>query len=282
MRIFIAGATGAIGSVLVPLLLDAGHTVTGSTRTEQGLAELAARGANGVRLDVFDRDAVAAAVAADAPDAVIHQLTALGAGNPADNARIRIEGTRNLVDAAKRAGVRTMIAQSIAWAYEPGQGPAGEATPLDTGAPQPRQTTLGGITALEGAVSEIDRHVILRFGAFYGPGTWYAPGSLMADRLTGGTLPANDAVSSFVHVRDAAQATVQALDWPSGPVNIADDHPAPAHTWVPALAAALDRPAPPRTRGGAAWERGALNTRARSLGWTPQHSTWRTGFADQR
>ncbi|GAA2116221.1 NAD(P)-dependent oxidoreductase [Kitasatospora saccharophila] len=281
MRIFIAGGTGAIGTLLVPLLVGAGHTVTGGTRTAEGLERLAALGARGVRLDAFDRDAVAAALEDAAPDAVVHQLTSLSGGSSADNARIRVEGTRNLVDAAKRAGVRRIVAQSVSWAYRPGEGPADEDTPLDTGAPQPRQTTIGGVTALEEAVAEIDEHVLLRFGAFYGPGTWYAPGGLMAGKLAGGVLAADDGVSSFVHVRDAARATLQALQWPSGPVNVVDDEPAPAHEWVPALAAALDRPAPQRTAGGAPWERGALNTRAKSLGWSPRHSSWRTGFADQ-
>ncbi|MFJ6217433.1 NAD-dependent epimerase/dehydratase family protein [Streptomyces sp. NPDC092296] len=278
MRIFLAGATGAVGRVLLPLLLDAGHRVVAASRTAAGVERLRAQGADAVRLDVFDRAAVGDALRAAAPDAVVHQLTALADADPADNARVRREGTRNLVDAARAAGVGRMVAQSISWAYRPGDGPAGEDEPLDTGAPEPRATTVQGVAALEDAVAEIPEHVVLRYGTFYGPGTWYAPGGLMADRLRAGLLPADDGVSSFVHVQDAARAALLALDWPRGVVNVVDDDPAPAREWVPALAAALGAPAPEPTTGGAGWQRGARNTAARTLGWQPQHPTWRTGF----
>lgn len=280
-RIFVAGGTGAVGRLLVPLLVEAGHQVTGGTRTAEGVEDLHAHGAEGVRLDVFDRDAVADALTAAAPEVVVHQLTSLAGGNPVDNARIRREGTRNLVDAAKKAGVRRIVAQSISWAYEEGGVPADETTPLDTGAPEPRATSVGGIVALEDAAAEIEEHVVLRYGTFYGPGTWYAPGGLMAGKLADGALPAHSGVSSFVHVEDAARAAVLALGWPSGPVNVVDDEPAAAREWVPALAAALGLAVPEPSQGGAGWERGAVNAKARSLGWTPEHTTWRTGFAHQ-
>ncbi|MFG1805159.1 NAD-dependent epimerase/dehydratase family protein [Streptomyces sp. NPDC049040] len=279
MRVFLAGATGVIGRRLLPLLLDGGHTVTATSQSDEGAARLDAAGATGVRLDVFDRVAVAKAMRQAAPEAVIHQLTALSGGSSADNARIRRTGTRNLVDAAQAAGVPLMIAQSIAWAYEPGEVPATETDPLDTPAPEPRATTVAAVQALEDAVSEMPRHVVLRYGTLYGPGTWFVPGGPVEARLRSGGLAADDAVSSFVHVDDAAQAALAALDWPSGAVNICDDEPASAHTWVPLLAEALGAPAPARATGGSGWERGAANARARELGWRPAHPTWRTGFA---
>ncbi|GHE12644.1 NAD-dependent epimerase/dehydratase family protein [Streptomyces alanosinicus] len=281
MRIFVAGATGAIGRRLVPLLIEAGHDVIGATRTPGGLDTLRALGADARQLDVFDAEAVTAAVAEAAPDVVMHQLTSLAAGNPADNARIRVEGTRNLVDAAKRAGVTRIVAQSISWAYAPGTEPAREHHPLDLDAPAPRATTIGGIRALEDAVAELPHHVILRYGTLYGPGTWFAPGGLMADKLAAGTLPANAGVSSFVHVDDAARAAVAALAWPAGPVNIVDDEPAAARVWVPVLADALKAPVPEPVEGGAGWERGADAALARSRGWQPTHRSWRTGFSAQ-
>ncbi|MEU6852243.1 NAD(P)-dependent oxidoreductase [Actinacidiphila alni] len=278
MRIFIAGGTGVIGRPLVPLLVGRGHDVLVGTRGADRVPALREAGADGVVMDVFDAESVTAAVAAAAPDVIVHQLTSLAGGDLAANARIRTEGTRNLVDAAKRAGVRRMIAQSISWAYAPGDGPADEATLLDTAAPAPRSVSVGGVAALESAVAEIDEHVILRYGTFYGPGTWYAPGGMVAGALAKGLVPANDAVSSFVHVEDAAAAVVSALGWPNGPVNVVDDEPAPAHAWVPVLAAALGAPAPERTAGGNAWERGATNARARFLGWQPAYPSWREGF----
>ncbi|MCP2168405.1 NAD-dependent epimerase/dehydratase family protein [Goodfellowiella coeruleoviolacea] len=278
MRVFVAGATGAIGRFLVPLLVAAGHQVTGTSRGQAGLAWLRDQGAHGALVDVFDPDGVRRAVTAAGPDVVVHQLTALSGGNLADNARIRREGTRNLVDAAHEAGVRRIVAQSIAWAYQPGTTPADERTPLDVTAPPPRAQTVAGVQALEDIVTEIDTHVILRYGMFYGPGTWYAPGGRTAGQLAAGELAADAGVTSFVHVADAAEATLLALDWPSGPVNVVDDEPAPAREWVPVLADALDAPAPEPTSDRAPWQRGADNALARSRGWQPRFPSWRTGF----
>jgi nucleoside-diphosphate-sugar epimerase len=172
-----------------------------------------------------------------------------------------------------------MIAQSISWAYEPGYEPADEDTPLDTAVEGPRSIPVSGVLALEAAVAEIPQHVVLRYGALYGPGTWYEPDGPIAQALTRGLLPANDAVTSFLHVEDAALAALLALQWPSGTYNIVDDDPAPAHAWVPALADVLGVPAPHRTAGGGGtFERGASNARARSQGWMPIHPSWRLGF----
>ncbi|MFI1917342.1 NAD-dependent epimerase/dehydratase family protein [Nocardia sp. NPDC020380] len=288
MRVFVAGATGAIGHPLVEQLVAAGHQVTGTSRTPQGIERVRAQGAEAVRLDIFDADAVVDAVVAAAPDVVIHQLTALSGGVSADNGRIRRVGTRHLVDAAKRAGVGRMIAQSISWVYQPGDGPADESTPLELAAAEPRGATVGSVHALEEAVAEIDRHVVLRYGFLYGPGTWYHRTGVAAEVLRGDTgnpaaafmsgLVPNDAVASFVHVEDAARATIAALEWPTGTVNIVDDEPAPGREWVPAFAAAVGAPTPAPASGRADWERGATNALARSLGWAPVHASWRTGF----
>lgn len=287
VRIFVAGATGVIGRVLVPLLVGAGHDVIGTSFTARDLDKLRALGATAVQADVFDADGLRDTVTTAAPDTVIHELTALGTGDTAANRRIRREGTRNLVEAAKRAGVTRIIVQSIAWAYAPGDSPADESTPLDLAARPPRANLIDGVIALEEAAAELGEYVILRYGTLYGPGTWYSPGGLADQQLrhTGGTgavpgpLIADDGVSSFVHVEDAARAAVAALDWPSGAVNIVDDEPAPARDWLPVLAAAFGAPVPPAATGRAGWQRGASNARARALGWTPLYPSWRKGFA---
>ena len=287
MHVFVAGATGAVGRLLVPLLLAAGHQVTGTSRSRAGAERVERQGASASQVDVFDRDALHEVVTAAAPDAVIHQLTDLsGADGEATN-RLRREGTRNLVDAAKSAGVTRIVVQSMSWVYTPGEGPADEGEPLDLGAAEPRGAMVDGIRVLEEMAAEVDTAVSLRYGVLYGPGTWYEPGGPVAAALSGdpdarflGNIEADDSVSSFVHVVDAARAAADALDWSSGPVNIVDDEPARGREWLPVLAAALGVPAPDVASGRQSWARGASNRLARSRGWRLEHRTWRSGFAE--
>ncbi|MFC9973670.1 NAD-dependent epimerase/dehydratase family protein [Spirillospora sp. NPDC127200] len=275
MKIFFAGATGVVGRQLIPSLVEAGHRVVGTTRRPERAAGLSALGADPVVVDALDAAALAVAVAAARPDAVVHQLTDLSAEDFAANSRLRVEGTRNLVDAAKAAGVETMVAQSIAWLYRPGDTPAVETDPLDPTLP-PYQ----GIAALEEAVAEMPHGVVLRYGALYGPGTWYAPDGAIADRVRAGSLALTPAWTSFVHVDDAAAAALAALEWPSGPVNVVDDEPATTAEWLPVYSAALGAPAPGKARHAAATGRAVSNARAKELGWKPLVASWRTGFAD--
>ncbi len=279
-KVLVFGATGAIGRRLVPLLVDYGHAVVGVTREPSRVPLLGELGAQAVVVDVFDRDRVFAVVRGERPDALIHQLTDLSARDLVANARLRIEGTRNLVDAARSQGVRRIVAQSLAFAYAPGEGPAREDVPFDLDAPQPRRGTVAGVASLEQAAVELDAAVILRYGTLYGPGTWYASGGAIAAQVRRGELEATDGVTSFVHVEDAARAALLALAWPPGPVNIVDDEPAPGRVWLPVYADQLGAP-PPRFRPGVArGERGASNVKARrQLGWQPLFPSWREGFA---
>lgn len=309
MRIFIAGATGAIGRRLVPLLVAEGHQVTALTRRRGGSSVAGAGEAGGRRTgegspvdgggvravvgDVYDVGRLREVVAEARPDVVMHQLTDLASRDFAANGRIRREGTRNLVDAALAAGVRRVVSQSIAWAYEPGAIPATESTPLDLHATDAtRRATVEAVATLESITAEAPEWVVLRYGMLYGPDTWYTKGGLMADLATTGNLPTGPDITSFLHVDDAATAAAAALTWPTGPVNIVDDTPAPASTWAPAFAESVgvspavptDHPARDGRRelGPSAartpWARGASNAHARSLGWTPTHPTWHTGF----
>lgn len=180
-KVFLAGAAGVIGRRLVPLLIERGHQVFGTTRSSARAAELERSGVHPVVLDVFDRSAVAHAMAAARPEIVIHQLTDLSGGFAPDrvaetlahNTQIRIHGTRNLVDAARAAGVKRFIAQSILWVYAPGPEPHGEDDALDVTATGQRATTIQGVIALESAVLEPPPHfdgIVQRYGWFYGPG----------------------------------------------------------------------------------------------------------------
>jgi nucleoside-diphosphate-sugar epimerase len=279
MKIAIAGASGVVGRSLLPILVQEGHEVVGFTRNPDLALVLRNIGVKPVILDFLDREAVFTELQTIKPDAVIHQLTSLSSRNFADNARIRKEGTRNLVDAALAAGVGRLIAQSISWAYAPGNVPAAEDCPLDLDAKPPRSTTIEGVHALESAAAEMPEHVVLRYGLFYGDGTWFARDGYMAEQVRQRLMPATDGISSFVHVDDAALAAMLALQWPSGCYNIVDHEPAAGTDWLPVFAEAVDAPIPDIVQhGGAAWERGALNGKALRYGWTPRYSSWRTGF----
>ena len=214
-RIFVAGATGAIGRRLIPLLVEAGHQVIGATRSPEKVAGLADSGAEAVVVDVFDAHALARVVRDARPEVVIHQLTDLPYGlDPARmaearirNARVRSEGTRNLVEAALVAGARRLIAQSIAWGYLPGSEPHGEGDPLDVDGPQAQ--TMQGVVALEQLTlnSPPIEGVVLRYGQIYGPGT---------GTEEPGAVP--------VHVDAAAYAALLAVDrGEPGIYNIAED-----------------------------------------------------------
>ena len=288
MRIFVAGATGVVGRLLIPQLTAAGHQVTGISRSPAGVDGIRRQGAAAVQADVYDRDALKRAVVEAAPDVVMHQLTDLSAADSAATDTLRRTGTRNLVEAAKSAGVRRIVAQSLAFAYAPGDTPADESVPLDLQAQAPRRAMVEGVVALEETAAELGDAVLLRYGVLYGPGTWYAPDGPAAAALAGdpsasflGSVEADDSVVSFVHARDAARAAVAALAWPSGPVNITDDEPAASRAWVPVYAASLGLAAPRPASGRLDWARGASNALARSRGWQPEFPTWRTGFAAQ-
>ena len=276
--VFVAGATGAIGRQLLPMLISAGYEVSGTTRNLEKAGSMETIGVRPVVVDAYDRDALIAAVGEAKPDVIVHQLTDLSTADFAATTRLRIEGTRNLVDAAMAVGVRRMIAQSLAIVYAPGEGPASEEDPLADDLPAQRDT-VKGVRSLEAAVGELPEGVVLRYGLLYGPGTWYSRTGPFADAVQRGERPAGNGVSSFVHVEDAARAALLAIDWPAGVVNIVDDEPAAGTQWLPHFAAAIGAPPPPLGEPGDGNERGASNRRARlHLGWEPLHPTWRDGF----
>lgn len=277
-RVFLAGATGVLGRRLVPLLLAHGHQVTGLARSAASADRIRSLGAEPVLGDALDADSVRTAVLAARPDVVMHQLTDLAAGDRAANSAIRVVGTRNLVDATLAADVRRFVVQSIAFAYAPGSSPAREDTPLDVDAGEPRRTTVRGIVELETQAARVDSHVVLRYGTFYGPGTWYAADGLIADAARAGELPANGDVTSFVHVDDAALAALRSLDWGNGPVNVCDDEPAAASEWVPEFCGVVGAEPPASSDERTPFARGAANGYARSLGWQPAWPSWRDGF----
>lgn len=307
MRVFVAGASGALGRPLLPRLLGAGHQVVGMTRREEAAEEIRALGAEAVVCDVFDADALRGAIVAAEPDAVIHALTALPRRfKPrqdylAATNRVRTEGTRNLVSAARAAGAKRLVAESVAFFYEPSGGwVKDEGAPLMIDPP-------GRFGAAAAALKELENQVlgaagieglVLRFGWLYGPGTYYGRDGAIAEDVLRRRYPivgAGTGTFSFVHVEDAAAAFVAALQRGAhGVYNVVDDEPARLSEWLPVYARALGAKPPRRVPAwlagllagraiarSAETMRGAANAKAkRELGWAPAHPSWRRGFAE--
>jgi 2-alkyl-3-oxoalkanoate reductase len=300
MRVFVVGASGAIGTRLVPQLIEAGHQGTGSFRSAVSEEKVRQLGAEPIQLDVLDADAVRKAVIAAGPDAIIHQATALANVRFARNLdksfagtnRIRTEGTDALLAAAREAGVRRFVAQSFAsyrYARE-GSMVKTEDDPLEPAPPKVALQTNAAMTHLDQAVTAAGG-IALRYGGFYGAAN---DGLVVPVRKRQFPLIGDGGgYSSFIHLDDAAAATVLALEQ-DGPAiyNITDDEPAPMSEWLPALAAACGAK-PPRhvpvwlasviAGGGmvmmSAQSRAASNAKAkRELGWKLRHQSWRDGF----
>jgi nucleoside-diphosphate-sugar epimerase len=309
MRVFVAGARGAIGKQLVPRLVEAGHEVHGMTRSESKQAMLHELGAVPVVADALDPDQVAEAVGRARPEVIVHQLTAIGAVDMrhfdrdfALTNRLRTEGTDHLLSAGQAVGVRRFVAQGVGGygAYARTGGPVKtEEDPLDPTPAREMRETLAAIRHLEEAVlgARWTEGLVLRYGVFYGPGTSLAPGAEQFELIRRRKFPLvgdGGGVWSFIHVADAAEATVAAVERGSrGVYNVVDDDPAPVAKWLPALAQELGAKKPmrvPRFIGrlfaGEAGVvmmtdvRGASNAKAqRELGWRPAHPSWRDGFA---
>jgi 2-alkyl-3-oxoalkanoate reductase len=310
MRVFVAGATGAIGQRLVPLLIDSGHEVVGTTRTPAKVDGLRLVGATPVVLDGRDGDAVRRTILEAKPEVVVHEMTALSgdldfrrfAETFAETNRLRTETTDIMIAAAVDAGAQRFIAQSFAgWPNEQSGGPVKtEEDPLNTDPPRQVRETLAAILHLE-AVTTGTRGIeglALRYGGFYGPGNALGKGGAMLEAMAKRQMPVvggGTGIWSFIHIEDAAQATALAVDRGApGIYNIVDDEPAPVSEWLPYLADVLGARPPRRVpawlarliAGEAAVSmmtkiRGSSNAKAkRELGWKLDYPTWRVGFRD--
>jgi nucleoside-diphosphate-sugar epimerase len=316
MKVFVAGATGALGRALVPQLVARGHEVVGMTRSASKQDLVHSLGARPVVADALDPDAVAEAVAPAEPEVIVHELTALSGTMSMRDARhperfsgaimtnrLRTEGTDHLLAAGRAVGARRFVAQSFgAFRFARTGGPVQtEDDPLDPDAPGAPQPGLEAILYLERAVTTIEwgEGLALRYGGFYGPGTGIsrAPDAVMAAPIRKRRFPIvgdGGGVWSHVHIEDAAAATAVAVEHGQpGVYYVVDDDPAPVREWLPVLASALGAKPPrrvPRWLGRlAAGEvatammteaRGASNEKAkRELGWKPRYSSWRQGFA---
>jgi nucleoside-diphosphate-sugar epimerase len=307
VRVFVAGASGAVGRPLVRQLVAAGHEVFGMTSKAGNVGTIEAAGATPVVCDALDAQAVQKAVREAAPEAVISQLTRL----PRDydlrkidygpTNRARYEGGHNLIAAASLAGARRFVSQSVAFIYAPeGEMVKDEDARPWEDAPEPFGS--GAKPALDHEREVLEaagmEGFVLRYGQFYGPGTYFARDGSIAKRVRRRRFPIvgpGDGVFSFIHLDDASSATVAAVErGPSGIYNVVDDEPAPVREWLPVYAEALGAKPPwrvptwlARIVGGPAATvvatqlRGASNAKAkRELGWQPTYASWRTGFAE--
>jgi 2-alkyl-3-oxoalkanoate reductase len=316
MKVFVAGATGALGRQLVPQLAARGHEVVGMTRSESKQDLVRRLGARPVVADALDPDAVAQAVASAEPEVIVHQLTALSGPMRAKDMRhperssaaimtnrLRTEATDHLLAAGRAVGARRFVAQSFgAFRWARTAAPVqSEADPLDPDPPGALREVQAGYLYLEQAVTTIEwgEGLVLRYGGFYGPGTGIslAPDAVMAAPIRKRRFPivgGGGGVWSHVHIEDAAAATVAAVErGRPGIYNVVDDEPAPVRVWLPVLASALGAKPPrriPRWLGRlAAGEaatimmtdvRGASNEKAkRELGLQLRYPSWRQGFA---
>jgi len=308
MRIMVAGATGAIGRPLLPMLAGAGHAVFGMTRSPEKADAIRAAGGIPIVADALDGAAVLSAMRQVQPEVVVHQLTAIPPRLDirkfdrefALTNRLRQEGTDHLVAAARTVGASRLVAQSFAgWPYAREGGPVkSEDDPLDPDPPPALRSTLAAIRHLEATVTgaaALDG-IVLRYGAFYGPGTSIGVGGSLVEEVRRRRLPIvghGSGIWSFIHVEDAARATLAAIErGRPGIYNVVDDEPAPVAEWLPALAAAVGAKPPLRIP---AWlgrlaigrhglvvmteARGASNAKAkRGLAWDPRWPSWRSGF----
>jgi len=301
MRVFVAGASGAIGLPLVRQLTEAGHEVVGSTRGGSSAEKIRDAGGIAVPVDVFNREQLVEVVTQAAPEVVINQLTSLPAkfepkkkGFYDANNRIRSEGGDNLIEATAASGARRLVTQSISFLYElSGPKIKAEEEPVD------RSGIHDAVLGHERKAMADDRFetVVLRYGLLYGPGTWYARDGHLADEVRSRRLPivgGGAGVTSFLHVEDAASAAVVAAEKGTGIYNVTDDDPAPMSEWIPVYAEALGAKPPRKVpfwlaamiagkpiARQATEGRGASNAKFKhQTGWSPSIPSWRQGFLD--
>jgi 2-alkyl-3-oxoalkanoate reductase len=302
MKIFVAGVTGAIGRPLIPQLLAKGHEVVAMTRSPEKAQMLAEQGVEPAIADVFDTDAVLAAISSAQPEVVIEQLTSLPQTYTQEsmqaaatlNKRIRLEGSANVLAAAQATGVRRYLMQSIAFWAVPGTGLADEETPLALDASPAVAEDAYTVTEIERRLLKTPHleGIVLRYGFLYGPGTWFFPSGDVAKQVRAQQFPivGNGAgVWSWIHIEDASIATVSAVERGNpGIYLITDDHPLEVSEWLPAFARWVNAPPPPQISvedalqiGGAdavyygTQMRGASNAKAkRELNFQPRSLEW--------
>lgn len=277
-KIFVTGATGLIGTKLTKRLIEEGYEVAGLTTSEKGKEKLDNAGVKAYIGNILEYDTIEKSIGDFKPDIIMNEITDLKQVDMSANTKVRIEGTRNLVEAAIKHDVPHIQSQSIAFVYEAGDTLATEETSLDYDASGDRKITVDGVEGLEKESARLNKHVILRYGLLYGPGTWYGKDGMIYNQFINGEVTMTDGVQSFIHIDDAVETAIQALNFESGIYNVADDEPVKGDDWAKWYSNELNVTPTLNIEPAAPFERGVTNKKFKDKGGKLIYSTWKDGM----
>lgn len=277
-KIFVTGATGLIGTKLTKRLIEEGYEVAGLTTSEKGKEKLDNAGVKAYIGNILEYDTIEKSIGDFKPDIIMNEITDLKQVDMSANTKVRIEGTRNLVEAAIKHDVPHIQSQSIAFVYEAGDTLATEETSLDYDASGDRKITVDGVEGLEKESARLNKHVILRYGLLYGPGTWYGKDGMIYNQFINGEVTMTDGVQSFIHIDDAVETAIQALNFESGIYNVADDEPVKGDDWAKWYSNELNVTPTLNIEPAAPFERGVTNKKFKDQGGKLIYSTWKEGM----
>lgn len=277
-KIFVTGATGLIGTKLTKRLIEEGYEVAGLTTSEKGKEKLDNAGVKAYIGNILEYDTIEKSIGDFKPDIIMNEITDLKQVDMSANTKVRIEGTRNLVEAAIKHDVPHIQSQSIAFVYEAGDTLATEETSLDYDASGDRKITVNGVEGLEKESARLNKHVILRYGLLYGPGTWYGKDGMIYNQFINGEVTMTDGVQSFIHIDDAVETAIQALNFESGIYNVADDEPVKGDDWAKWYSNELNVTPTLNIEPAAPFERGVTNKKFKDQGGKLIYSTWKDGM----
>ncbi len=277
-KVFVTGATGLIGTKLTKRLLEEGYEVAGLTTSKKGEEKLVHAGIKAYIGNVLEYETIESSIGDFKPDIIMNEITDLKQVDMSANTKVRIEGTKNLVDAAILHGVEHIQSQSIAFAYESGHGLATEDTPLDYESKGDRKITVDGVDGLEKETARIKNYVILRYGLLYGPGTWYGKDGMIYKQFMNNEVSITEGIQSFIHIDDAIETAIQALNFDSGIYNVADDDPVKGNVWADWYANLLNVTPNINIEPAAPFERGVSNEKFKMQGGKLIYKTWKDGM----
>lgn len=277
-KIFVTGATGLIGTKLTKRLIEEGYEVAGLTTSEKGKEKLDNAGVKAYIGNILEYDTIEKSIGDFKPDIIMNEITDLKQVDMSANTKVRTEGTRNLVEAAIKHDVPHIQSQSIAFVYEAGDTLAIEETSLDYDASGDRKITVDGVEGLEKESARLNKHVILRYGLLYGPGTWYGKEGMIYNQFINGEVTMTDGVQSFIHIDDAVETAIQALNFESGIYNVADDEPVKGDDWAKWYANELNVTPTLNIEPAAPFERGVTNKKFKDQGGKLIYTTWKDGM----